>query len=271
MSRKINKDAFIQATRKWFESHAGYSNLKNAKAVIGISGGKDSSVVAALLKEAIGADHILGVMMPNGEQKDIQDSIDLINLLGIPHTEVNIEDAYRGILDHLSSGFFFQGILHQKEIQNNKTVTTNLPARLRMATLYAIANYINGRVVGTGNKAEIICCYYTLWGDGSCDFDPIADLYVDEVIELGRQLELPDRFILKTPNDGMSGMSDEEKLGFKYADVKTYYESKYCIAREKLGTEICDKIAAKIAATECKRNLTHIPYISIDGELKNLK
>ena len=270
MSRKIDKDAFIRATRKWFESHAGYSNLKNAKAVIGISGGKDSSVVAALLKDAIGADHILGIMMPNGIQKDIQDSIDLIDFLGIPHTEVNIEDAYKGILDHLSSGFFFQGI-HQKEIQNSKTVTTNLPARLRMCVLYAIANHINGRVVGTGNKAEILCCYYTLWGDGACDFDPIADLYVDEVIELGRQLGLPDRFILKTPNDGMSGMSDEEKLGFKYADVKTYYESKYFVAQEKLGTELYNKINTKIATMKCKRNLTHIPYISIDGELKNLK
>lgn len=251
--KKLNVDIFIEATRKWFSKYAGYGSIENAKAIIGISGGKDSSVVAAILKEALGADKVYGIMLPNGIQKDIQDSKDLISLLEINFFNVNINDAYTGLINCLDQKFI--------DIDKDPAVTTNLPARLRMSTLYAIANHINGRVIGTGNRAEIICGYYTLWGDGACDFDPIADLYVDEVIELGRQLGLPDRFILKTPDDGMSGLSDEDKLGFKYSDVKTFCETSYVALKEKLDQETFDRINHKIHFAQCKRNLTRIPFI----------
>lgn len=272
-NRNINSEIFIEQTRQWFYLHAGYKGADTPKAVIGISGGKDSSVVAALLAAAIGPDSVLGIMMPNGYQKDISDSMELVDRLGIYNTVINIGNAYTQLMNYIDAGFpsdSFGTPGELPELYNDKNVITNLPARLRMATLYAIANRENRRVIGTGNKSEIICGYYTLWGDGACDFDPIADLYVDEVIKLGKQLGLPDKFILKTPDDGMSGISDETKLGFKYSDVKIYWSNPKDIAIKILGEETYNKIKIKNISTNCKRNLTHIPYISIDGKLMNI-
>lgn len=258
-SRTINKDVYIEWTRKWFENYANYRCLDDAVAVIGISGGKDSSVVAALLKEALGKEHVFGILLPNGTQKDIKDSFDVCEFLGIQHWCVNIGGAYSQLLAALEN----TGPASIKwNYSENPGVTTNLPARLRMATLYSIAAQVNGRVIGTGNKSESVVGYYTLWGDGACDFDPIADLYVDEVIELGRQLGLPDRFILKTPSDGMSGKSDEEKLGFTYEDIRKFLEGDDSVEVEKGKWK---EISQKIGATQFKRNLTNIPYIEVYG------
>jgi len=262
--RKINKEYFINETRRWFAEEANYRDISHARAVLGISGGKDSSVVAALLKEALGYNNVLGVMMPNGTQSDIQDSIDVCEYLGIYSCTVNIGEAYKNLIEYLGGAFCTEEEAYglAVPIERDKSVTSNLPARLRMSTLYAIANHENRRVVGTGNKAEILCGYYTLWGDGACDFDPIAELYVDEVIELGRQLGLPERFLLKTPDDGMSGISDEDKLGFKYSEVKIVYENSYQDAVSKLGIDRYNLIADKIKQTEFKRKLTSIPHIA---------
>lgn len=270
--RKVKKDVFVNATREWFGKYAGYRSLDDARAVVGISGGKDSSVVAALLKEALGAENVLGVTMPNHAQVDMQDSLDLLDHLGIYRCGVNIGGAYNSLLEWLGGAFVTEEETYglAVPIKDDKAVTTNLPARLRMATLYAIANHENRRVIGTGNKAEILCGYYTLWGDGACDFDPIADLYVDEVIELGRQLGVPDRFLLKTPDDGMSGVPDETKLGFLYSDVKVLCESPYITAKSKLGEDKYNRIWDRINSTGYKRFLSRVPHISIRGSLKNL-
>lgn len=258
-SRTINKDIYVEMTRLWFEKHANYKSLNDAVAVVGISGGKDSSVVAALLKEALGKDHVLGIMLPNGIQKDIQDSFDVCEFLQIRNWCINIGSSYNQLIAALEN----TGPSNIKwNYSENPGVTTNLPARLRMATLYAVAAQVNGRVIGTGNMSESVVGYYTLWGDGACDFNPIADLYVDEVIELGRQLGLPDKFILKTPSDGMSGKSDEENLGFTYDDVKKFCELDESV---KIGEGKWLEISKKIKATQFKRNLTKIPHIDVYG------
>ena len=264
---KIEKELFVDGVRKWFAEYANYKSSDDYQAVIGLSGGKDSSVVAALLTEALGAKHVNGVIIPNGRMRD-DDYGNAYNLaeycLNIPNAVVNIGPMVDKMLEECQWHDF-------GDIREKPAVTTNLPARMRMTTLYTIANNINGRVIGTGNKSEIICSYYTLWGDGSCDFDPIADLFVDEVIELGRQLNLPEEYLLKPPDDGMSGKTDEEKLGFKYDDVKTFWTSTYEDGVRKLGKDLYCKIADRVDSTHFKRNLTHIPYIDKKtGKLVNI-
>lgn len=267
---KINAPSFIDATRQWFYEHAGYKGKDVPKAVIGISGGKDSSVVAALLAAALTPNSVVGVMMPNGYQKDIHDSMELVEHLGIYNTVINIGSAYVKLMESIDAGLPLDGIGAPTGLppwNEDSSVTTNLPARLRMAVLYAIANRENRRVVGTGNRAEILCGYYTLWGDGACDFDPIADLYVDEVIELGRQLGVPEKFLTKIPDDGMSGVPDEEKLGFRYSDVKAYWEKPLKDAIDEISWTTYNLVEQRQLKTYPKRMLTQIPYISIKGKL----
>lgn len=212
--------------------------------VIGISGGKDSTVVAKLLVDAIGTDKVLGVLMPNGEQADIKDSIKVCELLGINYHTVNIGNIYNSLLSAIHEpessktkmipdidGSFYP----ETEPFNRKATTyngfqfqispkarTNIPPRLRMTVLYAIAQSIGYRVCGTGNKSEHYIGWFTKWGDGACDFNPIADLTCTEVIELGHYMGLPDDLVDKTPSDGLTGKSDEENFGFTYKELDQY-------------------------------------------------
>lgn len=193
----------IQWIKNFFE------NQPSAKgAVIGISGGKDSTVVGKLLAMALGANRVVGVLMPNGEQSDIDDSKKVCDILGIPSIEVNINQAYKGIVESVSSTFLTQESL------------VNIAPRLRMTTLYAIGQSLGCRVVGTGNKSEAYIGYCTKWGDTACDLNPLADFTKDEVVQIGLYLGLPKDLICKIPNDGLSGMSDEEKLGYTYEQVE---------------------------------------------------
>lgn len=214
-------EARVAAIRDWFANCANYESEKDWKAVIGISGGKDSSVAAALLAKAIGPEKVIGVLMPNDEQSDIDDSYALVEHLGIDSITVNIGDAYNDLLGRLGAVFDnedteYFGI----SVESDSRVTTNLPARLRMCVLYAVANHLNGRVIGTGNRSEKLTGYWTYGGDGLSDLAVLDDLYVSEVIELGELLGLPERFTRKPPSDGMSGKTDEEKLGFTYDELE---------------------------------------------------
>lgn len=189
----------------------------NAKgAIIGISGGKDSSIVAKLLVEALGKERVFGVLMPNGEQKDIADSLRVVDILGINYKIVNIEKAYNGLLENI------------EENSVSADAKINIPPRLRMTTLYAIGSSIHYRICGTGNKSEAFVGYTTKWGDNAFDFNPIGDLTTEEVIAVGDYLGLPYELVHKTPNDGLSGQSDEEKLGFSYKQINDYIEQGSC-------------------------------------------
>lgn len=195
----------------WIKDY--FKDNHDGKVICGISGGKDSTIVAALCVEALGADRVIGVLMPNGEQSDISDSYDVVKYLGLQHFELNIHQAYHGLIDRI--------FLREEHVPD--PVKTNLPARLRMCTLYMIAAlYPNSRVVNTSNYSERYIGYSTKFGDGAGDFSPLGNLTVREVLEIGDDLGLPHELVHKTPSDGMSGMSDEDKLGFTYEELDEY-------------------------------------------------
>jgi len=202
---KVKNDC-VEWIRKFFEE-----NGKGCNAVVGISGGKDSSVVAALLVEALGKDRVIGVLMPQGEQHDIDMAHMLVNHLGIKHYVVNVKDAVDGIIKNLPSDF---------EITSQ--TLQNIPPRVRMATLYAVSQSNNGRVANTCNLSEDWVGYSTRYGDSVGDFSPMSHLTVTEVKEIGRILNLPDALVDKVPIDGLCGKTDEENLGFTYAELDVY-------------------------------------------------
>ena len=200
------KDECVQWIRDFFEA-----NGKGCNAVVGISGGKDSSVAAALCAEALGRDRVIGVLMPQGTQHDIDMAYLLVNHLGIKHYEVNIKPAVDGLL----SAF-------PKELEMSTLTRTNLPPRIRMSTLYAVSQSVNGRVCNTCNLSEDWVGYSTRYGDSVGDFSPMSHLTVTEVKAIGRVLGLPDVLVDKTPIDGLCGKTDEENLGFTYAVLDEY-------------------------------------------------
>ena len=200
------KDQCVLWIKDFFEE-----NGKGCNAVIGISGGKDSTVAAALCVEALGRDRVIGVLMPKGVQGDIDCAYKLVNHLGIKHFEVNIKDAVDGILNNFPKDL---EILEQTKI--------NISPRIRMTTLYAISQSLNGRVVNTCNLSEDWVGYSTRYGDAAGDFSPLSNLTVTEVKEIGKILGLPLDLIEKTPIDGLSGKTDEENLGFTYAVLDRY-------------------------------------------------
>ena len=178
---------------------------------VGISGGKDSSVATALCVKALGKDRVIGVLMPQGEQHDIDMAYLLVNHLGIKHYEVNIKAAVDGLLASFP-----------KELEMSTLTRTNLPPRIRMSTLYAVSQSVNGRVANTCNLSEDWVGYSTRYGDSVGDFSPMSHLTVTEVKEIGRVLGLPDVLVDKTPIDGLCGKTDEENLGFTYAVLDRY-------------------------------------------------
>ena len=188
--------------------------------MIGISGGKDSSVVAALCAEALGRDRVIGVLMPNGEQADIDMAKLLVNHLGIRHYIVNIKAAVDGVIDNISFELSTQSM-------------QNLPPRIRMSTLYAVSQSNNGRVANTCNLSEDWVGYSTRYGDGAGDFSPCADLTVQEVKAIGRVLGLPDVLVDKVPIDGLCGKTDEDNLGFTYAELDRYIREGVIEDKEK--------------------------------------
>ncbi len=186
-------------------------NGKGCNAVIGISGGKDSSVAAALCVEALGRDRVIGVLMPKGEQGDIDMAYMLVNHLGIKHYEINVKDAVEGVFSAMP-----------ENLDVSVQAKVNLPPRIRMSVLYAVSQSLNGRVVNTCNLSEDWVGYSTRYGDAAGDFSPLSNLTVTEVKEIGRVLGLPDVLVDKVPIDGLCGKTDEENLGFTYAELDRY-------------------------------------------------
>ena len=216
---KVKNDC-VQWIRDWFEE-----NGPGCNAVIGISGGKDSSVVAALCVEALGKDRVIGVLMPNGNQSDIHYAYELCEYLNIQYTLVNIQYAIDGIWDAMSLNRHSPKKLH---IEPSEQTKTNLPPRIRMATLYAISQSVNGRVACTDNLSEAYIGYSTRWGDNVGDFSPLVHLTSDEVVALGDACGLPYELTHKTPADGLCGKTDEDNLGFTYEVLNKYILTGVC-------------------------------------------
>lgn len=241
----------IDWIREWFSLNGD----ENTKAVIGISGGKDSSVVAALCVEALGKDRVIGIQMPNGVQADISDSDAIIKHLGIKSYCINICNAYSGLTEQMrivsENGNEFPTYQYK----------TNTPARLRMVTLYGVAATIgNCRVANTCNLSEDMVGFSTFYGDSAGDFAPISKLTTEEVVAIGDYLELPKELVHKTPSDGMCGSSDEDKLGFTYHEVNEFI-------RAEVKGEHFDKIKKLHDQQIYKIRIIQIPYF--DPELPN--
>ena len=213
MTVKEKTEKLISWIREWFEQ-----NGPNCNAILGISGGKDSTICAKLCVEALGADRVIGILMPNGEQRDIDYSYKVCEILGIKYFVHNIGDTVESVLHNM--------------IENNLIIseqtTINLPARIRMSTLYAYSQSLNGRVVNTCNLSEEMVGYSTRWGDSVGDFSPLGNLTVMEVLEIGDYLGLPQELVHKTPIDGLnikedgSYVTDEDNLGVTYAEIDSY-------------------------------------------------
>ena len=218
------------------------TNGPDCKAVIGISGGKDSTIAAALCVEALGKERVFGVLMPNGTQHDIEYSYEVVKHLGIAYCEINLKTPYDYIMAEVG-----------KDMNVSNQTQINLAPRLRMTTLYAVSQSVNGRVINTSNLSEIWVGYSTRYGDSVGDFSPFAQLTVSELKQLGHTLNLPAHLVDKTPEDGLSGKSDEEKMGFSYAVLDAY-----------IRTGKCDDLQAKarIDALHAQNEFKRLPMPS---------
>lgn len=199
----------IDDIRHYFATNGG----PDTKAVIGISGGKDSTIAAALLCRAIGSDRVFGVLMPDGDQKDIADAREVCEYLHIDNVTINIK---------FTTASFIEDIERNTNFIPNGRVHTNMPARVRMITLYNIAAMIGGRVINTGNKSEAYVGYTTKYGDLAGDYAVLRDYYVTEIYEIGEALNLPKHLVRKAPADGMSGKTDADNMGFTYETLDEY-------------------------------------------------
>ena len=203
------KNAIVTWLREWFKE-----NGPDCNAVVGISGGVDSSVVAALCVEALGKDKVIGILMPQGEQKDIEDAIMLCKHLDIKYHIIDIGPAVHNLL--------YSIWLYTDIDYATQQTKQNLPPRIRMTTLYAISQSANGRVANTCNKSETWVGWDTRWGDSCGDFAPLANLTKTEVRLIGKELGLPEELVNKVPRDGLCGVSDEESFGFSYEVLDKY-------------------------------------------------
>ena len=196
----------IEWIKDWFKNNGDGCN-----AVLGISGGKDSSVVAALCVKALGRDRVIGVLMPQGEQSDINYSVEICEILGIKSFTINIGATVATLTEEIS-----------KSMELTQQSRFNLPARIRMSTVYAVAQSQNGRVANTCNLSEDWVGYATRYGDSAGDFSPLANFTVAEVRAIGSYIGLPEKFVKKTPIDGLCGKTDEDNLGFTYETLDKY-------------------------------------------------
>lgn len=219
------KEQCVQWIRDWFEK-----NGPGCNAVLGISGGADSTIAAALCVEALGKDRVIGVLMPNGDQADIKDSYAVVDLLGIKSITAQIEDAYGEILRRIENIRVCDenGFCHVEYLTPSEQARINLAPRIRMSVLYAVSQSMNGRVVNTCNLSEDYIGYSTRYGDGAGDFSPLGGLTKNEVVAIGDTLGLPEYLTHKIPSDGLCGKTDEDNFGFTYDVLNRYIRTGEC-------------------------------------------
>jgi len=236
-------DSLVKQCRSWFDGFG------RPKWVVGISGGKDSTFIAGLGAEVAGPKNVIGVMMPCGEQADIGDSVRVCETFGIEGVTVNIGRSYEELIDEV----VFGALRRIGVMKTSKDTLINLPARLRMATLYAVAQSVGGMVLNTSNLTENVLGYSTLYGDHAGSFAPIGNLTVTEVLALGDSMGMPNDLIHKTPMDGLQPLPDEARLGFRYADVDRY------IRCDEGDDAFKENIAVRYLNNRFKTDIVRIP------------
>lgn len=219
----VNKEYIFNAKRAtqdcidWIKRYFVDTGNNETVAIIGISGGKDSAVAAALCAKALGPEQVVGIKMPQGKQIDIEYADALIKYLHIKSYEVDIGEICNNFYDNITT------VMKSCDFAKNRAqITSNLPARVRMTILYAFAAALHGRVVNTCNYSEDYVGYSTKFGDSAGDFAPLANFTTDEVVAIGKELDLPFNILSKPPEDGLSGLTDEENLGFTYQELNKY-------------------------------------------------
>lgn len=237
MSYNFNVEKTTADLIQWVKDYFDTTASPDTKAVIGISGGKDSSVAAAVCVKALGKDRVIGILMPRGVQHDIDCSQLLVDTLGIQYYTINIGST----MDAFTKEF-------ESHMPMNSQAVINTPPRIRMATLYAAAACLNGRVVNTCNLSEDWVGYSTKHGDAAGDFSPLSMLTVTEILQIGDYLGLPESLVHKVPIDGLCGKTDEENLGFTYAELDTYIRGL---------TDLSDKPELKEKIDRMHRNNLH--------------
>lgn len=216
MIKDIKKE--VEEITKWIKNYVEDSKADGV--VIGNSGGKDCAVVIALAQKALGKENILTVAMPcNSIKEDIADARLVADRFEVPLLEIDLSNTYQTLENEIEK------VIKPKEEWRAREAKINTKPRIRMTTLYYIAQNLNYLVIGTGNKCEAIVGYTTKWGDNAHDFNPIGEFTVEEVLEIGRYLNVPDKIINKAPNDGLGGLTDEEKLGVTYKQIEEYIET----------------------------------------------
>lgn len=224
----------IKWIKDWFDE-----NGKGCNAVLGISGGKDSTIAAALCAKALGADRVIGVMLPDGEQSDINDSIEVCRLLGIRNYTINIRSALEASFKQLQDC----------GIEITKQCRQNIAPREHTKMIRAVCQCNNGRMINTCNYSEDYVGYFTIGGDGDGDVAPLGYLTKSEVCAIGHYLGLPSKYVDKTPSDGLCGKTDEDSFGFTYEQLDTFIRNETCGDKE-----IDELIKQKHLANEFKLN-----------------
>lgn len=223
--------------KKWFDEQSdGAKGI-----VIGMSGGKDSTVACKLCAEAIGRERVLGVLLPNITQDDF--AIKACNQIGVEYKTLNIAESANSLMNEIFD--VFGNIKRESEI--------NVLPRIRMTFLYAIAQNLSYRVCGTCNYSEYFIGYSTKWGDSACDFNPIANLTCSDVIAIGDELGLPYELVHKIPDDGLCGETDEERFGFSYDTLDKY------ISGGQIDREDECKIESMVRKASHKKNIIQVP------------
>ena len=244
-----------------------FKDTKGEKAVIGISGGKDSTVAAALCVQALGKENVFGVLMPNGltsesAYTDLKDGKEVCKVLGINYHIFDIHEAYHSLLFNVENLLYCQNNKLENAKASNQT-KINLAPRIRMTVLYAIAQSMNGRVINTTNKCESFVGYGTLWGDTVGDFAIFNNITVSQVCQIGDDLGLPYDLVHKTPSDGLTGKSDEEVLGVSYDDIENYMNYDGITIVDIETAKKFNIIKQLNEKSQFKRDMINIPKIKI--------
>lgn len=244
---------------EWIAEHVRGAGMSGV--VVGLSGGLDSAVTSGLCARAVGADQVLGVIMPcHSDPSDAESAELAAKTWGIPYRTVDLSDQYDSLLQLLSPARDLAGSDTDADLSSRtRLADANLKPRLRMMTLYYFANMLNRMVVGTGNKSELTVGYFTKYGDGGVDLLPIAGIHKTRLRELAREMGVPEVIVTRTPSAGLwAGQTDEGEMGISYETLAHTLDAIESGATSEIDPATLEKVRGMVAGSEHKRQLPPI-------------